>query len=170
VSTPGTRAFIESLRRGDRSAVEQDETIDWAYVVGEVGDGPLSGDLFEIICGLSDQSSREHAVRILVASLRDPGGAQEVVALLCGGLNVPDDLLKPMFDGLSALSFERQKHYGVRAAALKGALYLGQGKSAWLYRLQADLLELATSDDPLFLRHAAAVVSVVFPSARSTFH
>jgi hypothetical protein len=161
VSTPGTRAFIESLRRGDRSAVEQDETIDWAYVVGEVGDGPLSGDLFEIICGLSDQSSREHAVRILVASLRDPGGAQEVVALLCGGLNVPDDLLKPMFDGLSALSFERQKHYGVRAAALKGALYLGQGKTAWLYRLQADLLELATSDDPLFLRHAAAVVSVV---------
>jgi hypothetical protein len=161
VSTPGTRAFIESLQRGDRPTVGQDEAVDWTYVVDEVGDGALTGDVFEAICGLSDPTVREHALRILVANLRDPGGAQEVIALLCGGLNVPDDLLRPTFDGLSALSFERQNHYGVRAAALKGALYLAQGNAAWLYRLQGDLLELTTSDDPPFLRHAAAIVSVV---------
>jgi hypothetical protein len=161
VSTPGTRAFVKSLRRGDCSAVGQDEAIDWAYVVDQVGDGPLSGDVFATICGLSDPPIREHALRILVANLQDPGAAQEVVALLCGGLKVPEELLRPTFDGLSALSFERQNHYGVRAAALKGALYLAQGNAAWLYRLQGDLLELAPSDDPLFLRHAAAVVSVV---------
>jgi hypothetical protein len=161
VSTPGTRALIESLRRGDRSTVGRDEAIDWAYLIDEVGDGPLSGDVFEAIFGLSDPPVRERVLRILIAKLRDPGGAQEVVALLCGGLTVPQDLLRPTFDGLSALAFERQNHYGVRAAALKGALYLGQGNAAWLYRLQGDLLELTTSDDPPFLRHAAAVVSVV---------
>jgi hypothetical protein len=161
VSTPGTRALIDSLRRGGALAVGPDEAIDWACVVDEVGDGPLSGDVFEAICGLSDPPVRERAIRILLAKLRDPGGAQEVVALLCGGLDVPDDLLRPTFDGLSALTFERQNHYGVRAAARKGALYLAQGTAAWLYRLQGGLLELTTSDDPPFLRHAAAVVSVV---------
>ena len=65
-------------------------------------------------------------LRLFIGNLRDPGGAQEVVALLCGGLEVPEALLKSLFDGLRALAFERQKHYGVRAAALKGALYLGQ--------------------------------------------
>ena len=161
MSTPGTRAFIESLRRGDGSTAGQDEAIDWAYTIDEVGNGPLSSDVFEAICGLSDPTVREHALRILVAKLRDPGGAHEVVALLCGGLMVPQDLLRPTFDGLSALSFDRQNHYGVRAAALKGALYLAQGNAAWLYRLQGGLLELTMSDDPPFLRHAAAVVSVV---------
>jgi hypothetical protein len=135
--------------------------MDWAYVVGEVGDGPLSGDLFQAICGLSDMPSREQALRILLANLRDPGGAQEVVALLCGALKVPEDLQRPTFEGLSGLAFQQQRHYGVRAAALKGALYLGQGNAAWLYRLQGDLLEISTSDDPLFLRHAAAIISVV---------
>ena len=126
MSTPSTRAFIESLRRGDRLAIRQDESIDWAYLVGEVGDGPLSGDLFQAICALSELQNREHVLRLFIGNLRDPGGAQEVVALLCGGLEVPEALLKSLFDGLRALAFERQKHYGVRAAALKGALYLGQ--------------------------------------------
>lgn len=161
MSTESTRAFVESLKHGETAAVVPHEAMDWAYIIDEVGDGPLSGDVLQAICRLSDAVEREQALRVLLANLRDPGGAQEVVALLCGGLRLPEDLHRPMFDGLSALAFQRQKHYGVRAASLKGALYLGQRNAAWLYRLQGDLLELSTSDDPLFLRHAAAIVSVV---------
>jgi hypothetical protein len=160
VSTESTRAFVESLKHGETATIVH-EAMDWRYIVGEIGDGPLSGDVLQAICRVPDIVKREQALRILLANLRDPGGAQEVVALLCGGFALPEDLNRPMFDGLSAISFQREKHYGVRAASLKGALYLGQRNVAWLYRLQGDLLELSTSDDPLFLRHAAAIVGVV---------
>jgi hypothetical protein len=161
VTTPGTRTFVEMLRQGDRPAIKQDEALDWIYIVNEVGDGPLSGDLVQMICSLSDPQTQDQALRQLVASLRDPGAAQETVAVVCGGLDASEPSRKALFDGFSAAAFSRETHYGVRAAALKGALYLGQTNSAWLYRLQADLLELTLSDDPLFLRHAAAVVGVV---------
>jgi hypothetical protein len=135
--------------------------MDWTYIVNEVGDGPLSGDLVQVICSLFDPQIRDHSLRLLIANLRNPGAAQEIVGVICGGLDTPETTKKALFDAFSVAAFSQENHYGVRAAALKGALYLGQANSAWLYRLQADLLELALSDDPLFLRHAAAVVSVV---------
>jgi hypothetical protein len=161
VTTPGTRTFVESLLRGDRPAVEQNGSINWTFIVNEVGDGPLSGDLVQMICSLSDTHIRDDALRLLIENLRDPGAAQEITAVVCAGLRGPESAKKVLFDAFCAAAFSRGKHYGGRAAALKGALYLGQANSAWLYRLQADLLELALSDDPLFLRHAAAVVSVI---------
>lgn len=161
MSTSSARAFIEFLKRGDPSAFRHLKASDWPEILAEVGDGPLSADLFAGINATSELENAEYLLQPFIENLRDPGATQEIVALICGGIGIPDGLRKPMFDGLRKLAFEKQKHYGVRASALKGALYLGQGHAASLYRLQGDLLELAASDEPLFLRHAAAVVGVV---------
>ncbi|WP_146006644.1 hypothetical protein [Bradyrhizobium forestalis] len=161
MNTPNTRALVDALRIGKSPVVSGDEAIDWKYVVEELGDGPLAADLFQCICAVPMPSAASKAAEILIDRLHDPGAAQEIVALVCGGLAIPEAVAEITFSTFRRSAFTTQKHYGTRAAALKGALYLAQGHAARIHWLQGDLLAVSLTDDPQFLRHAAAVAGVV---------
>lgn len=160
-SQDATQRFVDAVRHDAKIGVDLDGAIDWEAVLGQLGDGPYAADLFNVLCDrVDDFPGAIGILSELLAGLSDVAAAQETVGALCA-IDPPQSLIPAFFETLRKLVHDRDKHYGARAAALRGALYLAQFKPSFLRRLEADLLDLDPHDDPQFLRHAAAVIGLV---------
>ena len=157
-----TDAIIEALSSGERISSPSNR-IDWHRVVEVLGDGPNAADVFLAMCIAVHSSDLVDAAASLVRDLVDVAAAQEIVAALCSGIALPESFRRPCFDGFCTAAFREpgRRHYGTRAAALKGALYLAQERASFLRYLQGELLDVSVEDDAMFLRHVAAVTSLV---------
>ena len=156
-----TKRFIDSVRYDENPGVMSDGAIDWNSVLDELGDGPFAADVFLALCDRVDGIPGIVSVLSkLLAGLNDVAAAQETVSALCA-IAPPPAAMTAFFETLRKLVHDRDRHYGARAAALRGTLYLAQFKPSLLRHLQGDLLDLDRHDDPHFLRHAAAVVGLV---------
>jgi hypothetical protein len=135
--------------------------VNWSAVLDELGNGPQSADLFQVL--RLDVGRIPDAPRLilrLIEGLADPGAAQEVAAVVCAN-HFDAATAQRHFEVFRGLAANRNLHYGTRSAALRAALYLAQFSQRSLFYLQGDLIGADLADDPLFLRHLAAVAGLV---------
>ncbi|PWB82900.1 MAG: hypothetical protein C3F11_09365 [Methylocystaceae bacterium] len=156
-----TRQFIDAIQLDTDPCVYLDEGVDWDVVLDELADGPYAADLFLLLCKRIDIIP--HAPCLLsrlLSGLNDTAAAQETVGALCA-IEPPRIVVRECFETLRKIAGDRDRHYGTRSAALRGVLYLSQSERSLLFYLQGDLLNLDLTDDPIFLRHAAAIVGLI---------
>jgi hypothetical protein len=156
-----TQAFVDRIRAGADARAPVAPGIDWDVVADDLGDGPYAGDTFlAVLSNASEIPSVQSVTSKLLARLSDVAATQEVVGVLCAS-EPPMAIVQACFEGLQKLADDRARHYGARATALRGALYLAQFEASCLRYLEGDLLRLDMSDDGGFLRGAAAIVGLI---------
>lgn len=156
-----TAQIVAAVREGADVGAFELGAIDWDVVVAELGNGPYTADLFVAICNVAgDRLETPDLLARLLSDLTDVAATQECVQALCA-MPPPRAAIRQCFASLQGLVSDRNRHYGVRAAALRGALYLAQSDPPSLRRLEGDLLAIDIADEPNFLRHVAAVLGLL---------
>ena len=128
--------------------------------IATASDGPGGAHLFAWLLRHLQHDDASSAALEIIRRTIDPGTVAEIVAWLTRGGEVPSGLQRGLWNAFVNRAEDREAHYGVRAHALYGAMFLSQEEPALLRRFAGVLLDIETDDDPKYLRHAAKIIGV----------
>ena len=132
----------------------------------EVASEPAAAELFAALVRRAEENAAFGAAAIqLVQSTRDPGVLAEIEVVLTALERIPPGMERRLFDALLDRARDRTLHHYARGYALKAALYISQASAPQLRRLQAELLEIAPTDDPSYLRLVAKIIGTLLAHA-----
>lgn len=128
--------------------------------VDELLDHPAGSSLFRALCEAGTATALAGALSI-ARRTDDPGILAEIVRVLSGDLRLDEGAVRSLHRTLLARSADASAHVAVRSHSLMAAFVLSNGRPALTRLLQAHLLEIASTDDGDYLRHASKVMGLL---------
>ena len=154
--------FIELLQGGggeygDPSSIPADRLL---CAVRQLPPGADRADCFGWLTGWISEASIQSVLVEMLTWTDDAPGLSAMVDFL-ETFEIPNEFMKPAWDGLRSHFEDRNNHPWGRSHALRGATLLAQGNPVLIRRLQACILDVSLDDDPQFLRHVAKVAGAI---------